>query len=1146
MKQNHENVERAESELNTLHEDMEQTLELQRRLAQRATALEKEKKDLEVALQRRVLDFENERISMQTRIQSMGEDLRAKTEAQEKVNQLQAELLSTLDVKVKLEERLENFAKETAFLKKKADDYSNELRNLIIKEQFDQKLDRMGRKSVVRRAFIHFQMGVRDQCVDTANAEKAIRLYRLHCCKRLFLKLRLGAYRASAIRKAADKHKQAAFIRVWKYWKLNLIVKHKGLESLKKQAVARATHALQAWVAYVIHIRLNPERNEAAVSHWNRKCLRSFWDRWSNTLRYWKLGAREENLLTGKANRHFTKTVMRHTFEAWQVWLRVYARPERVKFAAVQAHINRMTMKQYLSAWRCVIYVKWVRSMKLEEATKLSQVWCMKSTFYRWLEGIRAVKLHRTLLTQAIAFRLFKQGQSVFRRLRHFRQRSLHMRIYNKMAFRHYLHSLSIKSMQIWRENVNYIKAQQRATAEVNQALTRAAMVFWRDYHVYESIKKKKDYRAVIHMKRKQNKLVKKIFVMWWEQVAWKRKAVQLDNLLAVRRRRTLLIQSLHVWLHATIDGLLLANAKFHEDLLEAQAQFEEQKHQVTAVDVENLQLIDRLHTMSSEVAFFKTSISEKEKQEEDLHRALEDSTMLESSMRSEIEQQHVRCEGLESEIQILKKKLQMKNVEDTAGEIHHTLEIQNLEQALKELRIQLSDRTSQIESYEKALKETGERLEGASDESQEKLTSAFEIAGSLRKLLEDRESQFATFEGNCRRRELELSEVQRKLAVANCTLCETVEYRDARIQELETMLSTKQQEVQEVQQQLQRLELAMDSKESRVRKLEYEIKLMSEQTALKANTFVSSLYSWEATSQFQSDANAPLKGGCSTKQSMRQTYDEAKSVLQHSVLSSLDEGVPKLRRVRTSYACVTEPSATNFEDMPGEVPSRGLDVVAQEPTCTQIEPLPPQENSTPSLEMKTPVDASVGLGSCQPDLTMSVPSRPDERAVMDVGTDTRRQLGEDTFDHESRSVLLYQGQGTSQRDWETSIALVSTTRPTPILPSTGPTPPGYMAEPAYVLADGRDSQDHPLEGGGGAMIQSSGEGHHRMILDDDPNAVDSLHLEIQRLQSRIMSRLRDSAGDPEGSFNRSGSRATTQQPLPECGTSSGRTWDGR
>jgi len=39
MKQNHKNVQRAENELNTLHEDMEQTLELQRRLAQRYVAM---------------------------------------------------------------------------------------------------------------------------------------------------------------------------------------------------------------------------------------------------------------------------------------------------------------------------------------------------------------------------------------------------------------------------------------------------------------------------------------------------------------------------------------------------------------------------------------------------------------------------------------------------------------------------------------------------------------------------------------------------------------------------------------------------------------------------------------------------------------------------------------------------------------------------------------------------------------------------------------------------------------------------------------------------------------------------------------------------------------------------------------------------
>lgn len=55
----------------------------------RATALEKEKKELEGVLQRRVLEFESERATLQNRIQNMNEDLREKVEAEEKVNQLQ-------------------------------------------------------------------------------------------------------------------------------------------------------------------------------------------------------------------------------------------------------------------------------------------------------------------------------------------------------------------------------------------------------------------------------------------------------------------------------------------------------------------------------------------------------------------------------------------------------------------------------------------------------------------------------------------------------------------------------------------------------------------------------------------------------------------------------------------------------------------------------------------------------------------------------------------------------------------------------------------------------------------------------------------------------------------------------------------------
>lgn len=110
----------------------------------------------------------------------MGEDLRTKAEAQEKVNHLQViihadmifvvslliaeqnmedvntyfyhffnaisgstqtfsfgtmqvELSSTLEVKAQLEEQLSKIAEETFFLEKKADDYSRELQELLSK-----------------------------------------------------------------------------------------------------------------------------------------------------------------------------------------------------------------------------------------------------------------------------------------------------------------------------------------------------------------------------------------------------------------------------------------------------------------------------------------------------------------------------------------------------------------------------------------------------------------------------------------------------------------------------------------------------------------------------------------------------------------------------------------------------------------------------------------------------------------------------------------------------------------------------------------------------------------------------------------------------------------------------------------------------
>lgn len=162
-----------------------------------------------------------------------------------------------------------------------------------------------------------------------------------------------------------------------------MVAKRMGVDSLKKQDTARLFHSMHVWVAYIIRLRENPERYLIAVTHWDRKCLQTYFDRWLWTLRAWRLGAKEEKLLMGKAMRHFSKSLLRYCFESWQDWLKTYAGPKRKKFAEVQAHINMMTMKQATAAWRCIVYVKWVRRMKFEEAVEVSKTSCLKRTFAR-------------------------------------------------------------------------------------------------------------------------------------------------------------------------------------------------------------------------------------------------------------------------------------------------------------------------------------------------------------------------------------------------------------------------------------------------------------------------------------------------------------------------------------------------------------------------------------------------------------------------------------------------------------------------------------------------------------------------------------------------------------------------------------------
>lgn len=93
--------------------------------------------------------------------------------------------------------------------------------------------------------------------------------------------------------------------------------------------------------------------------------------------------------------------------------------------------------------------------------------------------------------------------------------------------------------------------------------------------------------------------------------------------------------------------------------------------------------------------------------------------------------------------------------------------------------------------------------------------------------------------------------------------------------------------------------------------------------------------------------------------------------------------------------------------------------------------------------------------------------------------------MANDSNDEQNPQAVYFQGQDNPQQDWETSFALVSTTRPTSIV--------------------GGSDQEMGQAGDLGNRSDSS-----MVRVSDDQSAVDSLHFEIQRLQARIMNRLRE------------------------------------
>jgi len=155
-------------------------------------------------------------------------------------------------------------------------------------------------------------------------------------------------------------------------------------KNLVKHAKERARHILLSWEDYSMAARANPRKHQIAFQHYSFHTRTKTLQAWRKIVKLWKLNEEDEETLSTTARAHYEIFHKKRVINEWKDWLQYLIRPRKKKLLNVQAHINKMTMKQAISAWQCIMRIQWMMRIKMEEAIKYEKKWIYIRTMSRY------------------------------------------------------------------------------------------------------------------------------------------------------------------------------------------------------------------------------------------------------------------------------------------------------------------------------------------------------------------------------------------------------------------------------------------------------------------------------------------------------------------------------------------------------------------------------------------------------------------------------------------------------------------------------------------------------------------------------------------------------------------------------------------
>lgn len=524
---------------------------------------------------------------------------------------------------------------------------------------------------------------------------------------------------------------------IFRFWK-------KFVEYKKAGKVFEIVHQSSLLKTYFIEWRkklksrmTSKTRLDHARLYYEHKILKKSFTSW----RTFRVQSLELNrVMEEEAENMNRKLILKHAFDAWKQWMEDYVYSFRQRVAAFRDYHYRRLLVNMFYRWKERYHQKVEKNRKLKRASDHHDYKTLKNMFAKWREYTQHRLRYKVQKQQAVLFHellLLRKSLRILNATVKYnnRMKDVHIRAYDFL-----FQSLRRKYFNAWKIFTRNMKRDNQLQNKCNTFILRKYFITWKNVSRNVSKESRIERIADELYKKRCQKTLQKLFLSWKHST---QKRQSLNILLEHSQDRLNLVKLrffFSTWRSRYTEKLCDTISKMNENVSLLQSETISITSNKKEYEIENLNLINKIHDLTGEISKQNITISDQSTQIQRLEYELNEAALIERSLRDEINSLNEQNNDFRDEINILKTNL-VHYADVPTESLEMIIDKQNYQEQIASLKETMGVKDREIDKLRSLLV----TLEGGESYQQQKLREAYDIIAQLRASLEEKDEEISS-----------------------------------------------------------------------------------------------------------------------------------------------------------------------------------------------------------------------------------------------------------------------------------------------------------------------------------------------------------------------------------------------------------------